>query len=88
MLEEGRVELRDFGVFQVKKRKARKARNPRTGHQVDVPEKLVVTFKPGKLMEAKVQELENSLASLATKSSFATDGDHSEDEDDSANHTS
>lgn len=61
LLEEGRVELRDFGVFQVKKRKARKARNPRTGHQVHVPEKLVVTFKPGKLMEAKVQELENSL---------------------------
>ena len=83
LLEEGRVELRDFGVFQVKKRKARKARNPRTGHQVDVPEKLVVTFKPGKLMEAKVQELENSLATLAARTNFATDGDN-EDEDDSA----
>lgn len=85
LLEEGRVELRDFGVFQVKKRKARKARNPRTGHQVDVPEKLVVTFKPGKLMEAKVQELENSLATLAGKTNFATDGDDNEDEDASTN---
>jgi len=62
LLEEGRVELRNFGVFQVKSRKARKARNPRTGRQVDVPEKFVVTFKPGKEMEARVQELEDAAA--------------------------
>ena len=60
LLEEGRVELRNFGVFQVKSRKARKARNPRTGLQVDVPEKFVVTFKPGKEMEGRVQELEDA----------------------------
>lgn len=60
LLDEGRVELRNFGVFQVKSRKARKARNPRTGRQVDVPEKFVVTFKPGKEMEARVQELEDA----------------------------
>ena len=59
LLEEGRVELRNFGVFQVRSRKARKARNPRTGLQVDVPEKFVVIFKPGKEMEARVQELED-----------------------------
>ncbi len=79
LLEEGRVELRDFGVFQVKKRKARKARNPRTGHQVEVPEKLVVTFKPGKLMEARVQELENSLAATAGGPGFQDDGPNDED---------
>lgn len=60
LLEEGRVELRNFGVFQVKTRRARKARNPRTGHQVEVPEKFVVTFKPGKEMEARVKRLESS----------------------------
>ncbi len=60
LLDEKRVELRNFGVFQVKSRKARKARNPRTGRQVDVPEKFVVTFKPGKEMEARVQELEDA----------------------------
>ena len=60
LLDDGRVELRNFGVFQVKSRKARKARNPRTGLQVDVPEKFVVTFKPGKEMEARVQELEDA----------------------------
>lgn len=60
LLDEKRVELRNFGVFQVKSRKARKARNPRTGRQVQVPEKFVVTFKPGKEMEARVQELEDA----------------------------
>ena len=57
LLEEGRIELRNFGVFEVKQRKARKARNPRTGEKVDVPPKNVVTFKPGKEMEEKVRKL-------------------------------
>ena len=58
LVEEGRIELRNFGVFEVKKRAARKARNPRTGDRVDVPEKYVVTFKPGKEMEERVRLLE------------------------------
>jgi len=58
LVDERRIELRNFGVFEVKKRAARKARNPRTGTRVDVPEKFVVTFKPGKEMEEKVRELE------------------------------
>ena len=51
LAKEGRIELRNFGVFEVKERKARKARNPRTGDEVQVPSKRVVTFKPGKEME-------------------------------------
>jgi nucleoid DNA-binding protein len=51
----GRIELRNFGVFEVKKRKQRKARNPRTGQEVFVPEKNVVTFKPGKEMIEKIK---------------------------------
>jgi integration host factor subunit beta len=62
LVEERRIELRNFGVFEVKARAARKARNPRTGQRVDVPEKFVVTFKPGKEMEEKVRELEQRLA--------------------------
>jgi nucleoid DNA-binding protein len=58
LVEEERIELRNFGVFEVKKRAARKARNPRTGERVDVPEKYVVTFKPGKEMEERVRLLE------------------------------
>lgn len=52
-----RIELRNFGVFEVKKRAARKARNPRTNERVDVDEKYVVTFKPGKEMEERVGRL-------------------------------
>jgi integration host factor subunit beta len=52
---EGRIELRNFGVFEVKRRKSRKARNPKTDEPVDVPAKNVVTFQPGKIMELKVQ---------------------------------
>lgn len=57
LVRERRIELRNFGVFEVKTRAARKARNPRTGRQVEVPQKYVVTFKPGKEMEARVRDL-------------------------------
>ena len=49
-----RWELRDFGVFEVKTRASRVGRNPRTGDQVPVPERRVVTFRPGKQMKALV----------------------------------
>ena len=57
LTETGRVELRNFGVFEVKRRGARKARNPRTGEKVFVPEKFVVTFKPGQVMQKRVEAL-------------------------------
>ena len=60
LVRERRIELRNFGVFEVKSRAARKARNPRTGDEVIVPKKHVVTFKPGKYMEAKVRDLDDS----------------------------
>lgn len=49
-----RWELRDFGVFEVKTRASRIGRNPRTGDQVPVPERRVVTFRPGKRMKELV----------------------------------
>ena len=57
LIEEGRIELRNFGVFEVRKRKPRKARNPRTGESVKVPAKMVVVFKPGREMEERVGQL-------------------------------
>ncbi len=50
-----RLEFREFGVFEIKTRAARKARNPRTGVRVDVPAKSVVHFKAGRLMKERVQ---------------------------------
>src|SRR5262249_6056167 len=57
LVAEGRIELRNFGVFEVKRRAPRKARNPRTGDKVYVPSKNVVTFKPGKEMEELVRNM-------------------------------
>lgn len=52
-----RIELRNFGVFHVKRKAARKARNPRTGDVIAVPARFTVVFKAGKEMEARVREL-------------------------------
>jgi len=75
LVEERRIELRNFGVFEVKKRAARKARNPRTGDKVYVPEKYVVTFKPGKEMEERVRELERQAAERARAAGLEVLGD-------------
>jgi nucleoid DNA-binding protein len=66
LIAERRIELRGFGVFEVKKRAARNGRNPRTGEKVFVPERLVVTFKPS-------AEIEGRLGSLETQPGGASD---------------
>ena len=52
-----RLEFRDFGVFEVKSRRARRAQNPRTLEKVAVPPKKVVKFKVGRLMKEKVTDV-------------------------------
>jgi nucleoid DNA-binding protein len=49
------VELRNFGIFKIKARKARTGRNPRTGEQVPVPPKKVAIFKPGLIMKRDIK---------------------------------
>jgi nucleoid DNA-binding protein len=73
LVSEHRIELRNFGVFEVKRRAPRKARNPRTGEKVYVDEKFVVTFKPGKEMEERVRELERQHAAARAGGSEAAD---------------
>jgi len=52
-LEQGdRIELRGFGVFNVKPRKTGVGRNPRTGEEVAIPPGKAVRFKPGKELQA------------------------------------
>jgi integration host factor subunit beta len=72
LASDGRIELRNFGVFEVKRRAPRKARNPKTGDRVSVPEKLVVTFKPGKEMEQRVKATRQQLLESGHGSSSAT----------------
>jgi nucleoid DNA-binding protein len=64
LIADRRIELRNFGVFEVKLRRKRKARNPRTNAHVEVKEKFVVTFKPGKEMEDLVAKLVPTAAEL------------------------
>ncbi|MFN5227797.1 MAG: HU family DNA-binding protein [Planctomycetota bacterium] len=86
LVEEGRIELRNFGVFQVRPRAARKARNPRTGRQVEVPEKFVVSFKPGKIMEERVNAISDTPLAQAIRDAVASGQLESASEDDEEPH--
>ena len=55
-----RLEFRDFGVFEVKTRAARRAQNPKTLERVDVPSKQTVKFKPGRRMRELLETDEPS----------------------------
>ncbi len=67
-----RLEFREFGVFELKERAARKARNPQTGESVYVPAKLVVHFKPGRKMKAQVRSFPSPAAEKARAGSAGT----------------
>lgn len=54
LAEQENIEIRGFGTFKVRQRKARMARNPRTGEAVEVPARLVPIFKPSKDLRAQV----------------------------------
>ena len=51
-----RIEIRGFGSFAINRRPPRMGRNPRSGEQVAIPEKLVPHFKPGKSLRESVDE--------------------------------
>ena len=51
-----KVELRGFGSFRLRRRDARRGRNPKSGGPVDVPSKLVPHFRPGKVLKALLNQ--------------------------------
>ncbi len=55
-----RLEFRDFGVFEVKQRRARMAQNPKTLEPVEVPPKRTVKFKVGRLMKVTLSQNDNA----------------------------
>ncbi|OAI41498.1 hypothetical protein AYO40_00245 [Planctomycetaceae bacterium SCGC AG-212-D15] len=75
LVREGGIELRNFGIFQVKKRKERKARNPRTGETVMVPAKNVVVFKPGLEMLERVRNMKDVVVSVEPEPTAAGGGE-------------
>lgn len=79
LVKEGRIELRNFGVFEVKLRKARRARNPKTDQEVLVGPKKVVTFQPGKVMEERARDAQKVVE--ARKKGGKNTADEDEDDD-------
>ena len=55
LAEGNRLEIRNFGVFEIKVRDARVGRNPRTGEAVPILEKRIAVFKPGKALKTLVE---------------------------------
>jgi integration host factor subunit beta len=62
LVRDDRIEIRGFGAFTVRKRKARQGRNPKTGQAVQVPGKNAPFFTPGKDLKERV----NSKAALGS----------------------
>src|SRR5437773_3714383 len=83
-----RLEFRDFGVFETKRRKARKAQNPKTLEPVEVPEKRTVKFKVGRLMKQKLGDIsgvaiDDEAGDIAEMSSNEPDEDEEDEEESS-----
>jgi nucleoid DNA-binding protein len=54
----GNLEFRNFGIFELVKRKSRIGRNPRKADiAIEIPERVVVKFRPGKTLKAKVAKI-------------------------------
>ncbi len=71
-----KVELRNFGVFEVKVRKARVGRNPNAPERdVPIPERAVVKFKPGKEMRDEVLKLTPGDVEAANQDPASPDSD-------------
>ncbi len=56
VIENGRIELRNFGVFLIKRRAARQARNPRTNEPVRIPARTVIVFQPSQTLVDRLQK--------------------------------
>ena len=66
---DNRLEFRDFGVFETKRRAARVAQNPKTLERVEVPPKRTVKFKVGRLMKIRLhnQDMKESQQQIASE---------------------
>lgn len=69
-----RLEFRDFGVFETRLRKARRAQNPKTLAPVAVPQKRTVKFKVGRLMKAKLTQIAEEAAKREAATAAQSDG--------------
>ncbi len=75
LVQEKRIELRNFGIFEIRVRAPRKARNPRTNERLEVPQRLAVNFKPGKEMAERILALPIDPAMVEALRANSGDGD-------------
>ena len=66
--QDDKIELRGFGSFRVRRRRSRQGRNPKTGDRVEVPEKRIPYFKPGKELKDLINDDDVREASAAVPS--------------------
>lgn len=73
-----RLEIRNFGVFEVRTRDARTGRNPRTGQVVPIEKKRVASFRPGKALKERVERAASPEPAPPRHESTQRDGDTGE----------
>jgi integration host factor subunit beta len=75
--QDDKIELRGFGSFRVRRRRSRQGRNPKTGDRVEVPEKRIPYFKPGKELKDLINDGESagSAAAAPPATSIPSHGD-------------
>jgi integration host factor subunit beta len=56
LIEDNRVEIRGLGTFRVKHREARNGRNPRSGANVDIPDRKILFFKAGRALKLDLND--------------------------------
>ena len=85
LIEGNTIEIRGFGTFACKPRKARPARNPRTGETVLIDERLVPTFKFSNDIKDKINSLEGILGEASVQPEPETEDEivHVSSDDDS-----
>ena len=72
LIEGNTIEIRGFGTFACKPRKARPARNPRTGETVQIEERMVPTFKFSNDIKDKINAIEGVIGEAVEAPEEAT----------------
>ncbi len=69
LVDEGDAKISSFGRFQVRSKRAREGRNPRTGERVAIAPRRVVSFRPSPSVRARIREKSSAISSDSTFSS-------------------
>jgi integration host factor subunit beta len=74
LIRDGRFEIDNFGVFELRIHKARKGRNPRTGERITIPKKLRIAFRSSRVLQARLSEELARMEKASAKEGHETTG--------------